>query len=118
VRDLNRERRPVVSLSDDPDATDATAELPEPRVARAAYEEARADRSVAAMAGLVLRVTERMEPVVAALTAKALAIVMAAAAVALTAYTLRVTEDGWQRASVLGGFLVLAAWAIRGLMRR
>jgi len=70
------------------------------------------------MCALVLDTAKMMDPMLEIISARVLGFVAFGAAIALTAYTLQMLDDGWQRASVLGGFLVLAAWAIRGLMRR
>ena len=88
-------------------------EVASPRRAAIEVMEAQRDHYVAAMCRLILDTVKIIEPLLEMVSARVLAFVAMGAAIALTAYTLRMLDDGWQRVSVLGGFLVLSAWVVR-----
>jgi len=71
----------------------------------------RREQRVAGMAVMLLDAAKVLEPVVELLSDKALRWAALGSTVGLTAYALR--EPSWERAAIVGGFGLLAAWVLR-----
>lgn len=119
ARDLIREQQRDNGHSGAEDlATDLLGDLPDagpspgPEQIPRALREARQDRGLAAIAGLLVRAAQALDPITRIIVSKALAISALAAGVGLTAYTLSLPTS-WERVATCGLFLALSAWTIR-----
>lgn len=104
----------AASLLTDDEAPEAPAEVrqPEPEVVRK-IAEARQDQSLAHIAGLMVRATRALEPVVALLSRRLLGWATLGAGVGLAIFAMR--EPQWERLAVLAVFMILAPWLVRNI---
>ena len=104
MRDLHvAERKPLeMTLEDDE---------PEPAALEQQIRTVRREQKVAGLAVMLLDAAKVLEPVVELLSDKALRWAALLSTVGLTFYALK--DPSWERAAIVGGFAILAAWVLR-----
>jgi hypothetical protein len=120
MRDLLKERAPHNGDSAEDLAAAVVGDLPAPDAAPAldvtppsrALREAQQDRNLAAIAGLMMRAAQVLDPITRIVVSRVLAVLVLVAAAGLCVFTVHLTQ-GWERVATFAVFVAFTGWLIR-----